>query len=530
MENLPENSGVCAPDIHIYDQGELYLIRQRIDNLRQQVMLSVDELMELHELEGFYAVFSEDEEAVPHDLGIPSNTDRLIAALEGKRVNRYNDEEYDGGDPDEEDESVSSINRYHQELFQKSRLNLKSLNLLSAEKKPIWNNHNGNGNGNGNGKKLMVYDLYELAPPKFTFPQYLMHLWQKPENEAMDALKKLSPVKQWELQEQWKKYLQDRENKTPAPFQQMLLRLRDLTVSPIYDDMQEIGDEHYRLSNGIELRFTDKTGIFTIPMSEFDDIERKPVDSHRLGQAAFLQGALTLPEYAHDRKRFFRKNGTVEELTRYLGKLGVDFSSKQVTFLNDLVRHGALRLYREVLELPDRDEVRGYFLNVRKGFQNYNRGYIRHCIRERFQESDRVLVRQVTQFSTWYPEWMRKLGGLIVEDKNGAGVAVPKPLQISVDYRLPRHSYKRERMLMPSNRLFRAKTAINEWERMFVAEMRTAYRANPQAFKDYAENTGKKNWEIKCSCNNGGHDKYCPVPLLEEIFRKINDNHRDAEK
>ena len=510
-----------AADLDLTNQGTMYLVKQRIENLREQIGASAEEVLELQELEKLMKPYEDDRAALPEGLGIPSKTDQFIAALEGKRVNRYADSEYDGGEVDEDDEmSESSVNQWYQKLLKQSRLNLKSIALLSTDRKPLYHQH-------GKARPVTLFDLYETLPPKYTFEKFLAKLYQMTEEQALATFQKISEPDQYAVQQQWQSYLEDRKLRAPSPFQKLLLRCQDFVTSPIYDGMTELKDEHYQLTNGVEFRFTDKTIVFTIPFTEVEDIPKKPTI---LETPEFLEVAFILPEYAHDRKRFFKKNGTVAEFCLYLQHLGVELSEKQTQFLNNLATSGSLRLYHEILELPDRNEIRGYFLNIPKSYAAYPPLWLRKCIRERLKQEDRINVHQVTNFSTQFPEWMRKIGGIVVEAKSGAAVVVPKPLQIGVDGQLPEYAVKREPLLFPSTRLLSETVPAEQWQALFVAELRAAYKTNPKAFKRYAEDLESKKIELRCSCDNHGtpHKERCPVPVLETIFKKISTNHNTA--
>lgn len=512
---------------NLTDRGTMYLIEQRVENLREAIGLSLDELFELRELERTIKLHEEDKAAVPEGLGVPSKEQQFIAALEAKRTERYSDAQYDGGDIDEADEmSESSVNQYYQKLLQDSRLNLKSIALLSPDKKPIWYATN------GKTKSLTLFDLYQKLPPKQTFPQFLASQWQVSESQATAALPKISEAKQYELKQRWLQYLETRTLNSPSPLQQVLFRCKNFVTSPIYDDMEETGDEHYRLANGAEFRFTDKTSVFTIPMAQLEDIPRKQAMPVPLQDIGFITVAFILPEYAHERKRYFKKNGTVAELVKYLSRLGVELVEKQTQFLNDLAADGVLRLYHEVLELPDRNEIRAYFLNVRKNFREWNKRLIEKCLCDRLQQEPLLITRQVTQLSTWFPEWMRKIGGIIVEAKLGEAVSIPKPLQIGVDTKLPAYAVKHEPLLVPSTRLMSESVPADQWQALFVAEMRTAYKTNPAKFKKYAQDLERKKIELRCGCDNHGspHQEKCPVPVLEEIFQKIREDGKKTAK
>lgn len=515
----PEEQEIC--DDTLEQEDSLYLIRQRVQNLREAIGLTLDEIEELSDLENVLRVH-DDSDSIPENLGMPGTIDQLMAALESKRIDKYEDEEYAGGDIEENEESVSSVNQYYQKLFEESWLNPNSILVLDQNKKPIAGRHKG--------KKISIFDLYQGSPPKYTFSQFLVQIWKIAENEAAERFGKESKVNQWKLKERWENHLEDRELTLPSPYQQVLFRLNDLATSPIYDEMQGNPNEHYTWPCGYGLRFTDKTAIFTFPLSECSDIPKKSRSGNE--KAAFVQVSFLLPEYAHERKRFFRKGGTVEELIVYLKRLGVEFSEKQSQFLRDLVTNGALRLYHELLELPDRNEIRGYFLNVQKGLGAYSRQYIGQCIRDRLKQEKRIVIRQVKPYSTWFPEWMRKIGGIIIEEKNGNPVSVPKPLQIGVDTELPEYSVKHEPLFVPSERLLiNQELPSDQWQDLYVAEMREAYKTNPKAFKRYAENLEGKRIELRCTCDNHGapHKDRCPVPILTEIFKKIRDTQNPKQ-
>ncbi len=508
-----ETGETMIPDMGEFSAGDsLYLIRQRIENLREQIGLTFDEVLELQNLENI--IRAEGDAESPGNLGIASKTDQLISALEEKRDDRYEDEEYAGGEVEDEEESVSSVNEYYQNLLKGSRLNLKSITLLSVERRPVPHR------SNGKYRAMTVFDLYQTAPRKYSFPQYLSATWQLPENEAKKHLETLSSSKQWHLKEQWEQYLEERKDKTPSPYQKVLIQCHDLVTSPIYDEMDILGEEKYLLKRGYELRFTDKTAVFLIPISEFEDIPAKQA----AGQIKYLQVAFTLSEYAHEKKRFFRKGGSIKEFSLFLDHLGVSLSEKQTGFLMELGNQNALRLYREVLELPDRDEIRAYFLSIRSGYRNYAKGSLVNLIRDRLNNNENAIVRFVSQFTHWFPEWMRKIGGIVIEEKEGKSITIPKTFRVSVDPKLPA-VFQQERMFMPSDQLMGFSDAAS-WQNAFTEELRMRWRKNPVLFQRYSEAIQSGKLQFFCSCSGNGvklHGKHCPMPVLTEIFRKIRE-------
>ncbi len=487
----------------VAEMDSLYLIRQRVENLREQIGLSFDEALELQNLEG---LFAGEERAAPYNLGVADKKDQLISALEGKRDDRYEDEEYAGGE--DEKESVSSVNEYYQNLLGESRLNLKSIKILTSERRPVPYR------SKGKIRPITIFDLYQTAPRKYSFHQYLAAIWQIPEEEAKKQFEALSSSKQWSLKEQWEKYLEERKDKTPSPFQKVLMECHNLVTSPIYDEMETLGEEKYLLKRGYELKFTDKTAVFLIPISEFEDIPAKRAAGH------YLQVAFTLPEYAHERKRFFRKGGSIKELSTFLEYLGITLSEKQTGFLNELSESNALRLYREVLELPDRDEIRAYFLNIRSGYGN--KGSIVNLIRDRLNNNENAIVKFVSQFTHWFPEWMRKIGGIVIEEKEGKSITIPKTFRVSVDPKLPA-VFQQERMLMPPDQLMRFSNTAS-WQQAFIEELRARWRRNPALFRKYSEAIQAGKLQFFCSCSGNGvkiHGQCCPVPVLERVFEKM---------
>ncbi len=494
----------------VSEMDSLYLIRQRVENLREQIGLTFDEVLELQNLEG---LFVGDERAAPYNLGVADKKDQLISALEIKRDDRYHEEEYSGGDVEDEEESVCSVNQYYQNLLKKSRLNLKSLKILTSDRGPVPYR------SKGKIRPMTIFDLFQTAPKKYSFPQYLASTWQLSEEAAKKQFEALSSSKQWSLKEQWEQYLEERKDKTPSPFQQVLMYCHDLVMSPIYDEMETLGEEKYLLKRGHELKFTDKTAIFLIPLSEFEGIPAK----HDAGQARYLQVAFTLPEYAHEKKRFFKKGGSIKELSTFLERLGVPLSEKQTGFLTELGNQNVLRLYREVLELPDRDEIRAYFLNIRSGYGNYGKGSIVNLIRDRLNNNESAIVRFVSQFTHWFPEWMRKIGGIVIEEREGKSVTIPKTFRISVDPKLPA-VFQQERMFMPSEGLSTQFSDVVPWKKAFTDELRARWRHNPALFQKYSEAIQAGKLQFFCSCSGNGvkiHGQQCPVPVLERVFEKM---------
>lgn len=495
------------------EQGSLYLIRQRVENLREKIGLTFDEILELENLEG---LFVGEERAAPYNLGVADKKDQLVSALETKRDDRYHEEEYSGGEVEDEEESVSSVNHYYQSLLKEGRLNLKSIKILTSDRRPVPYS------SKGKIRHITIFDLFQTAPRKYTFNQYLASIWQVSEEEAKKQFEALSSSKQWSLKEQWEQYLEERKDKTPSPYQQVLMYCHDLVTSPIYDEMETLGEERYRMKSGYEMKFTDKTAIFLIPLSEFQIIPLKQSP----GAARYLQVAFTLPEYAHEKKRFFRKGGSIKELATFLDRLGVTLSEKQTGFLNDLSENNALRLYREVLELPDRDEIRAYFLSLRSGYGNYAKGSIVNLIRDRLNNNENAIVRFVSQFTHWFPEWMRKIGGIVIEEREGKSVSIPKKFRVSVDPKLPA-IFQQERMFMPSEGLSTQFSDVASWEKAFTDELRARWRHNPALFQKYREAIQAGKLQFFCSCSGNGvklHGKQCPVPVLERVFERINAN------
>ena len=142
-EFFPDSASSESPvpvghELDLADSGTQYLIRQRIENLREQIGLTVDEMSELRELETLMKPYEEERAAIPEGLGVPSREDQFVAALEAKRANRRDDAEYAGGEIEEQEEPAeSSVNQWHQNLLRESRLNLKSFALLSPDRKPV---------------------------------------------------------------------------------------------------------------------------------------------------------------------------------------------------------------------------------------------------------------------------------------------------------------------------------------------------------------------------------------------------------
>lgn len=511
-KSLYTNKSEPATNIPLIEHDSLYLIKQRIENLREQIGLSFNESLELQELENSINTL-DDFNDFPVDLGIPTRTDRIIAALEAKRVNRYDDTEYDGGEVNEEDEVMeSNIGQTYQALLKESTINVKSLKLLAANKKPIRYQ-------NGKWKNLSVFDIFESAPPKLKFIEFLAKVWDLGEVKSLRRLENETPESQYKHREEWQKYLHERKLYSPFPFQQLIFRCRDFVTSPIYNDMQEIREEQYRLKNDVEMKFTEKTIVFTIPVMEFSDIPQKYCPYNH--KVAFVEIAFILPEYAFKRKYYFRKGE--DQFVEYLNQLEISLTEKQREFLHDLLRIGSLRVYREVLKLPNRNEIRGYFFNVRKGYKQYSKKQIRDFMIDRFKKETQLNIRRVTILSNHYPEWMRKLGGFIIEEKHGQSVSIPKPLQIGLDRRLPAYSVRWERKLMPSWRLRTNGIPQKQWQTSFLAELRKSYQASPTLFQEYAQKIQRGAAQLQCGCNNGQgvHEDRCPVPVLQEVFEKI---------
>ena len=494
------------PDMNVLrDQDSLYLIRQRIENLREKVAMTFNEAIELQELENLTRQSEND--AIPQNLGVASKRDKLFAALEAKRTNRYQDS-YDGG---EIEDSVSSENQSYQKLLEKSRLNAKSIQVLSSDKKAI-----------SNGKRpLSIFDLYDTGLAKLSFEQFLAKNWKMNERAVEKHLMQTPNTNLWSLKSEWGKYLDERQKKSPSPYQKILIRCRELVTSPIYDGMKEIREEQFALACGIEFRLTDLTAEFTIPISEFFDVPQKHLQMDN--SAAFIQIAFTLPKCAQEKKRFFKKYGTVKELTTYLARMEVFLSEKQMMFLNTLEQNGVLRLYREVLELPTEDRIRGYFLNIRKGFQRWTKGFLQECIMQRLQQEKNILIRQVTSLSTWYPEWMQKIGGFIIERKTGEVVNVARSLRVSVDPRLS-DLFTQARFLMPSKNL-----PQDKWNIAYRDELRKRWQEKPRLFEHYAKKLIKQEISLHCACPGNGvkiHHNQCAVPVLKEILEKIHNTSK----
>lgn len=312
-------------EVHLSAQDSLYLIRQRIDNLRQKIKISFDELLEFEELLNITEVFDSDE--LPKNLGIPSKIDKFIAALESKRVNRYNSEEYDGGDIGNAEES--NIDQYYHNLLKESWLNKKSVKILSAKKTTVFYN-------SSKYKKVTVFDIFEKSS-----------------------------------------------------IHQVLQRCAELVISPIYDGMASIGNEQYSLSYGIELRFTDKTAIFTIPLEQFFDLPKTSKKRDINETPAYIEVAFILPFYSHEKKRYFKKGATLEDVCKYLEKAGGDLPANWIDFLYTLKENRLLRIYWEMFDNRDDKKVRAYFLNITGGYQNgqwFSKQYIENCLRKRLKK------------------------------------------------------------------------------------------------------------------------------------------------
>lgn len=493
-----------APDIDLPTEDSLLLVRWEVDNLRQKIGKSIDEIIKLRELEAIVSAY-DDGEAIPENLGKPSKSDTFISSLETKRTDLYQNQPYDGGNAEVSD---SSINQYYTGLFQDSYLNIKSLEVLSAEKKPIVYQ-------NGKVSKVTLFDCFKNMP-KLTFEEYLAKVWKVAEKEVHEKLKMLSEALQRKLKENWRKYLEERQRRSPAPFSEVIQRCKQLAESPIYEGKKEIGREYWMLEYGIELRFTDETAVFTIPIEQFDDIPRKSEKYH----IAYLQVSFVLPLYAREKQRFFKKGGKLKEFQAMLEGMEADIDEKWLNFLTTLASEGALRLYREVLEKPDHDRIRGYFLSISSGVNGFSKSYLTKILRNYLSTKEKIHVRNVSQFQPWFPEWMRKIGGIIIEHREGQAVKRKKPKQLSVDTKLPSRSYLFDSRLMPNESLLDSHISTEEWQKKFLEQLRTSYKANPQIFKRYAEEYQKKRIEIKCACQ-GKHEERCVVPLLNEVFAKI---------
>lgn len=334
------------------EQDSTYLVRQRIENLREVVGASVDEILELQSLEHQYRQELLDIEAMPKNLGVTSRIQHFIAAIEGKRVNRKDYDIYDGGEIPEE---YSNLNEVFIELLKECWLNPKSVKVLSPDKKQIF--------WKGKRKSVSIYDVFQ------------------------------------------KEFISE-----------VYFRCVNLSQSPLYGAIQDFLAESFELPHEISLKFTDKTACFIIPLTQFSDFPKRYHNvENRVG---YIQVSFVLPKYAQERRRFFKKGGNIGEFQQFLSDCGTNLPDNWQNFLDKLSEQGSLRLYREALVLEKETEISGYFLNVKRGYKNgqwFSKTFIENIIRKRLKKEEGIITRSVLLPFTQYPEWMRKVGGIVIE-------------------------------------------------------------------------------------------------------------------
>lgn len=509
---LREN--IKTPETKLHDLNQLtevpsdYLIQQRIENLREKIDKSFEEVLELRKLEKEHA-----SDNVDH-CNIPTKTQQFIAALEEKRTGIYNDQKYDG---ENSLDAEYSVNTFYMKLFEKSYLNPKSFAVLSKEYQPLYIQTE-----HGKNKRLSIFDLFTTNNRKLGFEKYLAMIWEIDEVAVKIKLQTLSARRTWQLREEWQSYLDDIAASRQSPYQQLLIHCKDVIASPIYEGLQEQKEDTYLVANKYHMRFTNKTAVFTIPISEFVSIPQNPC-----GLAPeYISFAVVLPEYAQEKKRFFRKGGDISGLINFIGFTGHELPEKWCKFLQQLQNSQSIRVYHEVLEHDSKRQIRGYFISIKditqktpEGFTVYPKEYLYKVLRKQLQHEN-CTVKEVSDLHEQYPEWMRKIGGLLVEEKYG--LTMEQKL-IFVD---TPQSAKHQKFLLPSKQLQNSHITKELFTAKYLNELRQSYQRKPKLFEQYAFNICRGHMDLKCSCK-GNHNDCCSVPVLRKVFRKIYNQHEN---
>ncbi|BBM87090.1 hypothetical protein [Candidatus Uabimicrobium amorphum] len=503
-ENI-QSSETKLPDLNqLAEMPSDYLIQQRIENLREKIDKSFEEVLELKRLENKYG-----NKEIGHKSA-PTKTQHFISALEEKRTGIYKNQQYDG---ENSLDTQCSVNRYYMSLFNKSYLNVKSFVVLSKESKPLYVQTE-----SGKSKQLTIFDLFATNNRKLGFEEYLAMIWDTDENTAKAKLQNISSSHAWQLKKEWQSYLDDIRTSRQSPYQKLLILCKDIITSPIFKDMQKLEEDTYLVRQKYRMRFTDKTAVFTIPMSEFEGI---PQNVSALNPT-HISFAMVLPKCAQEKKRFFRKGGCLNELINFVAFTGYELPEKWCNFLQQLKDNQFMRIYHENLEYGGKRQIRGYFINIKdvtrqteKGRSAYPKEYLYRLLRKQLQQEN-CIVKEVSHLHEGYPEWMRKIGGLLVEEKHGL---VMEQTLIVVDPSLPQTT-KHQKLLLPSYHLQNSHFPVEQFRTAYVNELRQSYQHNPKLFEQYAFNVCRSIAVLKCSCK-GSHNDCCTVPVLHKVFRKI---------
>ena len=491
------------PDItHLTEVPGDYLIRQRIENLREKIDKTVFEILELQKLEALSK-----EQEIASNLGQPTKLQHLIAALEEKRTGMYKEQVYDGT-PSQG--SYYSVNNYYTKLFTNSFLNVKSFSVLSQDRKPIYTDSKKK-------RYLTIFDLFPPNTPKLSFTKYVAGLWDIDEQSVQNKLNQTSSRSQWKLREQWQSHLDESKTSRMSLYQQLLILCKDIVTSPIFADIKQIDENTYAFYRNYQLRFTNKTAIFTLPISEFSFMA-SPCGYF----PHYISFAVVLPEAAQEKQRFFRKGGSLKGLINFFTFTGNELSPGWCNFLQQLQDMQVLRIYHEILECDGKQKVRGYFISLRdakvnteNGITKYTKEYLYQLLSQQLQKEN-CIVKEIMRFHKHYPQWMRNMGGLMIEEKYGKSM---EKTIVSIDPHV--QNVKKETLLFPQQHLL--SLPAQEFEYQYLKQLRSLYSNKPRYLKQFAFNVCRGHTVLRCGCN-GEHQDKCPVPILHDIFHKIHNS------
>lgn len=453
-------------DTILTNQSSHYLIKLRVENLQEKIDKSFDELIELQDIESILACFDTGE---AHDP-TPSLELRKLAILEARRVN-LPDSASSRFDDDVDDGTISNMDSSYMELLKASWLNPKSIILITNQGKEV---------GKDVFRAWNFYRIFPPNPPRIKFEDWLDQERKKTGKQEYSA------TELWQIKSRWLNYCEERVLHTSS-CQQAVSRIIGAVTSPIYDGMTKTKKREFNLQDGIMLRETDKTFIFRIPFAEFADIPSANASAYLTQYLAYLQVSFILPEYAQERTRYFTKKGAcLKNYLAYLDNLEVTLSTPLRCQLETLsIKKKLLRVYRECFISNDGyDSISGYFISLP---QNTSFAKLLETMRrEIIQSHGKAIVRHVGLQSTWYPEWMRKLGGLIID-----------PIEEKVDvkcessesvYYSELEDHIMQGMFAPSKELIQHATQMSssEFADSYVAEMRQVYQKNTREFIQYA--------------------------------------------
>lgn len=476
-----EDGGIRSQKV-LTKYQEAYLMKFRLENLYEKIDKTFDELLEVTYLE---KILKECNLGESHDT-TPSLELRKLAVLEASRVNMPNciDSRFD----DLDDDIVGNIDHNYIQLLNASWLNTKSVVLITNQGKEI---------GKEVFKSWNFYKIFPPHPPKFSLDKWLDLVKKR------SGKQELSDTETYYWKEKWLSYQQERVL-NPSSCQEVILHIKGIVTSPIYEDMIKTGKRQYQLKHGIQLKETDKTFVFTIPFHEFESIPNN-APSYLLKYLSNIQVAFILPEYAHERTRYFSKKGAnLDNFFSYLNALDVGIPIEYLQHLRICHQRRLVRFYRECLRKSNTsDYVTGYFLamppNIYGMFDKYWYPYIKNS---------HAIWRRVSPIHDHYPEWMCKMGGVIIEPSQNNAILLP----------VQQTAQSTNEIFAPSQKLLQTALQIppKRIEELYVAELRAIYRVNPKAFTKYAVEycESSSNQKSKQPAN-------LYETILEDVLKKV---------